>query len=620
LIRPSEIFSEINSVGNRARCPKCGDGKKNYPVQIEPDHAYCHRCNHTWHFEDKKMSTNGEITPPKVREPLYIKSSGAVKKSQYDKCRTIFIDHFDLIIKTLQLPWNNVAKQDQYGIGARNHQDEIQLVFKINDNHIKRHKGEQFGDAECKIYPTDFDPVGTLFICEGEKDAVSAGCYGIPAISFTSGAGGIPKNLDALNGINDIVICYDADESGRNGAKKLAMVLHDQNIRVKILELPNEMDLTDYFVQGYNADDLLRLVDMTRIFGTDPQDFGGDPVYKVFDFLEKFDNEVNYVCDEILLEYGRTSVAGGTNVGKSLYALQFAICVAMGVPFMTFQVPKPRRVLLVQFEMMDAMVTQRLRQMINALVDKYPDRKDILQENLEIISADQKQLFEDSYKKIEGNLKATDKPFEVLIIDNLYTSTHVDTVKNDQLRDLIDTIENIKIRYNLAIMVVAHHKKMADNMVPLDTSMVFGGSFYSFWLDNLIQLAGTFHKKLKVMKITKTRTNSEFHNLPLGIKLVDDEDRNHLLYEYRQPLPKGEVFWYREQEKTDEDRVLDNIKSMGDNFTYEDMRVSLEETLSITSSNSVTRWLKKLLKQERIIKIERGIYAKKHTDIDNLLK
>ena len=229
-------------------------------------------------------------------------------------------------------------------------------------------------------------------------------------------------------------------------------------------------------------------------------------------------------------------------------------------------------------------------------------------------------MFEDSYKKIEGNLKATDKPFEVLIIDNLYTSTHVDTVKNDQLRDLIDTIENIKIRYNLAIMVVAHHKKMADNMVPLDTSMVFGGSFYSFWLDNLIQLAGTFHKKLKVMKITKTRTNSEFNNLPLGIKLVDDEDRNHLLYEYRQPLPKGEVFWYREQEKTDEDRVLDNIKSMGDNFTYEDMRVSLEETLNITSSNSVTRWLKKLLKQERIIKIERGIYAKKLTDIDNLLK
>tara|TARA_R100000458_G_C8235937_1_gene216304 strand:- start:704 stop:1189 length:486 start_codon:yes stop_codon:yes gene_type:complete len=160
---------------------------------------------------------------------------------------------------------------------------------------------------------------------------------------------------------------------------------------------------------------------------------------------------------------------------------------------------------------------------------------------------------------------------------------------------------------------------MAEKQVPLDTSMVFGGSFYSFWLDNLIQLAGTFNDKLKVMKITKTRTNSEFHNLPLGIKLTDDEERNHLLYEYLQPLPKGEVFWYREKETTDEDRVLDAVDTQGDNFTYEDMKLALKETLNITSSASVSSWLKKLLKQQRILKIERGVYAKNRTDLDDLL-
>lgn len=63
------------------------------------------------------------------------------------------------------------------------------------------------------------------------------------------------------------------------------------------------------------------------------------------------------------------------------------------------------------------------------------------------------------------------------------------------------------------------------------------------------------------------------------------------------------MFWYRDQEHTDEDRVLDNIKSMGDNFTYEDMRVSLEETLHITSSKSVSAWLKKLIKQERSLRL-----------------
>lgn len=623
MIRPSEIFSEINSGGKRARCPKCEDGNKNYNVQIEPDHAFCHKCTKTWWFDDKKPYTNGEIEPPQVKDTFRkaVKCSDAVKKSGFVKDRANFLAHWKKVKKDLQLPWNLESRRDKYGIGVRNKDNEMQLVFRITDNHIKRHKGEQFGDAECKIYPdiTTIKPDSTLLICEGEKDVVSASCYGFPAITFTSGANGIPKDISALEPFKSIVICYDSDESGRKGALKLANKLYDQNISIKILELEDKMDLTDYFVAGNSAIELNMLIHGARVFGDDPSDFGGDPVYNVLDFIDTFQDEVKYICDEILLEDGRTSVAGGTNVGKSLWALQFALCVAMGVPFMSFNVPRPRRVLLVQFEMMDSMMTQRIRSMMNALLEKYPDRKHLLGKNLHIISADKKKLFEDSYVKIEGNLKATKNPYEVLIIDNLYTSTQVDTVKNDQLRSLLETIESIKKRYKLAVMMVAHHKKISEKQVPIDTAMVFGGSFYCNWLDNLIQLAGTFNDRLKVMKITKTRTNSEFHNLPLGIKLTDDEERDHLLYEFLQPLPKGEVFWYREKETSDEDRVLENISSMGDNFTYEDMRLSLKETLNITSSASVSSWLKKLLKQQRIMKIERGIYAKNRTDIDSLL-
>jgi len=627
LSRASAIFDEMTSSGSRARCPSveptgCQGRKKEFHIQVEPDHAFCHRCQHTWHFEDKKMDKLTEIAPPKIREPLYIKSNGAILESEYTKHRDNFTKHFDITLETLQLPWNKEALEPKYGIGVRNNKDEMQLVFKITEDHIKRHKGEQFGNAECKIYPNpqDIDPTSTLLICEGEKDAVSANCYGFPAITMTSGAGGIPKDISALDAFKSIVICYDADESGRKGAKKLAKKLYHADRNIKVIELDENMDLTDYFVSGNTFHDLYSLIDQCPLFGSDPEDFGGDPAYPVFEFMSTFKDKVKYICDEILLEDGRTSVAGSTNVGKSLFALQFAICVSAGVPFMNFRVPRARRVLLVQFEMMDAMVTDRLTPMVNAILDKYPDRRDELGKNLTIVSADKKQLFENAYDKITGNLLAVKEPFDVLIVDNLYTSSNVDTVKNDQLRNLISTIEDIKKQFKLAVLVVAHHKKLAEKAVPLDTSMVFGGSFYSFWLDNLVQLAGTFHEPLKVMKITKTRTNSEFHNIPLGIKLISDSDKEHLLFEYRQPLPKSEIYWYRDQEHTDEDRVLDNIKSMGDNFTYEDMRESLESTLNITSSASVSAWLKKLVKQERIIKIERGLYAKNRTDIEYLVK
>ena len=436
------IFDEMTSSETRARCPRveptgCQGRKKEYHIQVEPDHAFCHRCQYTWHFDEKKpMNTLQKITPPKVKEPLYTKSSGAVKESDFANDRANYMEHYKTVIQALKLPWNDESLKNKYGIGVRNVNGEAQLVFRIAENHIKRHKGKQFGDAECKIYPdlADIDHNGTLLICEGEKDAISANCYGFPAITMTSGAGGIPKDISPLRPFNNIVICYDADESGRKGAIKLAKKLYHQNIKLKILELPDKMDITDYFVAGNSFHDLYGLIDATRLFGTKPEDFGGDPMYKVFDFMDKFQKKVEYICDEILLEDGRTSVAGGTNVGKSLFALQFGICVAMGVPFMTFQVPKPRRVLLVQFVMMDAMVTDRLNPMVNALMEKYPGKQEILADNLTIVSADKKQLFENAYEKITGNLTAAPEPFDVLIIDNLYTSSNVDTVKNDQLR------------------------------------------------------------------------------------------------------------------------------------------------------------------------------------------
>ena len=451
MILPSQFFTEINSVGNRARCPKCNDGNKNYNVQIEPDHAFCHKCTKTWWFDEtNKKPVIGDIEPPKVKERLYVKSSGAVKKSGYVKDRANFLAHWKKVKKDLQLPWNLESRRDYYGLGVRNKDNEMQLVFRITDDHIKRHKGEQFGDAECKIYPdiTKLNPDSTLLICEGEKDVVSASCYGFPAITFTSGANGIPKNVSALEPFKNIVICYDGDDSGRKGALKLANKLYDQNISIKILELEDKMDVTDYFVAGNSAIEFNMLIHSARVFGDDPSDFGGDAVYNVLDFIDTFQDEVKYICDEILLEDGRTSVAGGTNVGKSLWALQFALCVAMGVPFMSFNVPRPRRVLLVQFEMMDSMMTQRITSMMNALLDKYPDRKHLLGKNLEIVSADQKKLFEDSYIKIEGNLKATKNPYDILIIDNLYTSTQVDTVKNDQLRSFLRQLSQSKSAIN----------------------------------------------------------------------------------------------------------------------------------------------------------------------------
>ena len=103
------------------------------------------------------------------------------------------------------------------------------------------------------------------------------------------------------------------------------------------------------------------LIEAAPVFGSDPRDFGGLPEYDPDTFMEERNQEVVEICEEILLENGTSGISGSSNVGKSILALQFAVAVAMGVPFLTFKVPRPRRVLFVQFEMLDTMIAHRLK-------------------------------------------------------------------------------------------------------------------------------------------------------------------------------------------------------------------------------------------------------------------
>ncbi len=93
-------------------------------------------------------------------------------------------------------------------------------MFQINDDHVKFHKGPQFGDAGCKSFETPHLSLSSLVICEGEKDVVTAYCNGASALTFTSGAGALPAEITLDDRYNKVYIVYDNDEKGEEGAKK----------------------------------------------------------------------------------------------------------------------------------------------------------------------------------------------------------------------------------------------------------------------------------------------------------------------------------------------------------------------------------------------------------------
>ena len=79
---------------------------------------------------------------------------------------------------------------------------------------IKVHKKRQYGDGSSKWFIANniakYDRTKDLYICEGEKDVLSLLTIGKQAISGTTGAKSIPKDLKWLSEWdNDIYICYD---------------------------------------------------------------------------------------------------------------------------------------------------------------------------------------------------------------------------------------------------------------------------------------------------------------------------------------------------------------------------------------------------------------------------
>ena len=253
----ADVFSNITQNGKRARCPECDDGtvRKQGTVQINGEYAYCHKCQFSWDFSEEKIQTprvEYKLTNTKVKV-----ESKEVKKSGYAQARATFVAHWQKAVDELELPWNEKCLDLPIGV-RRDDKKNAQLVFQINENHVKFHKGPQFGDAECKAFETPHLSLSTLVICEGEKDAVTAYCNGASALTYTSGAGALPAKLTLPSRYNKVYIVYDNDEKGEEGAKKLARKLFEHKVELYVMQWddkPSRYDLTDWFSDGHTLDE-----------------------------------------------------------------------------------------------------------------------------------------------------------------------------------------------------------------------------------------------------------------------------------------------------------------------------------------------------------------------------
>jgi AAA domain len=197
-------------------------------------------------------------------------------------------------------------------------------------------------------------PYGTVFVCEGEKDADRVATLGNCATTVASWTDDCIK---ALAG-RDIIILQDDDQPGTKKALDAAQALHSvaKSIRIVLLpDLPPGGDVSDWLDADRQRDGemLARICwdapEWTPVATLEAND--GDPLPLIKSSKEFVADFVppDYLVDGLLQEAFLYSLTGATGAGKTAITLRLAASVALGVVFANCETKK-RRVLYLAAE------------------------------------------------------------------------------------------------------------------------------------------------------------------------------------------------------------------------------------------------------------------------------
>jgi hypothetical protein len=125
-------------------------------------------------------------------------------------------------------------------------------------------KADLFGTGYLSILKAvDAD----IYITEGELDAIVLSQFGLFSVSGSAGALTWKEEWSKYFKGANVILCYDSDSAGREGAEKSAAELMEAANSIKIIDLfgseasPDKKDITDYFVkQGRTFDSFKELV------------------------------------------------------------------------------------------------------------------------------------------------------------------------------------------------------------------------------------------------------------------------------------------------------------------------------------------------------------------------
>lgn len=325
---------------------------------------------------------------------------------------------------------------------------------------------------------------GTVAVVEGEKDADTLHRLGFDAVSSEDGAGHGKWRKEYTEQLKGLCVCIfqDNDKIGKDYAQETAAALSAVCPEVRVLDLaaiwpdiPEHGDVSDLISQFGDekaCEMIAKLMAETPKWEPEqePDIFDSFGFYSVPDLTEDERRPPEFIIEGII-PCGLTVLSGAPKIRKTFMALQMAISVATGQPFLGHSTTKCD-VAYLDLEGSKSRVSFRTGRMST----KIP-------RNVYITNTIKERLADGLVDKLRQLHRA--RPCIRLIIIDTYSrarGSYKSFGANAYDADvaLLEPIQRMALEENIAVMFIHHDKKgagfMADSFERLSGTMGISGS------------------------------------------------------------------------------------------------------------------------------------------------
>jgi hypothetical protein len=326
-------------------------------------------------------------------------------------------------------------------------------------------------------------------ICEGEKDADNVNAlhlenYGNALTRFAAttnfdGAGKWRPEYSPYFVGKHVVIFPDNDQLGREHAAQVAGSVAPYTRDVRIVELPGlpeKGDVSDY-LQTHDGRALLGLIQKTPLW----KPAEGRLIIPAPQFLATVSSEVDWLVTDVIQRGSNGFICSLPKVGKSWLAVDLALSLALGMPWLGFSVPRPVRTALVTREDNPTLTKWRMSHLLRGKNRTTTE----LERHLFVNSREQSPEFRldkaDLLSSMISGLKSL-KP-EFVILDVFNVMHEADENDNTEMRKVVEQLSVLQREVSCSIGVVHHFNKQSEGSL---TQRLRGASAIAGWAEWLI--------------------------------------------------------------------------------------------------------------------------------------